>query len=245
MKTEKQFVNTLQDIIRIRGAPSQLISDSAQVEISNKVKDILRYLFIQDWQSEAFHQHQNYAERTYQTIKRTANHLLDRTGSPPSLWLLALKYSAVLHNHTATASLGFKVPLSILTGVTPDISKFLRFHWYERVLFRETEPSFPSESPEPSGRFVGFSANVGHQLTYAILTDDTQKVIYRSEVRTAENPSDPNLRSTDWGDATRNHKIIRSRHDDNTDSTEGINKGIASIDVDDLIGCIFETTMLK
>ncbi len=49
MKTEKQFVNTLQDVIRTRGAPTKLISDSAQVEISNKIKDILRHLFIQDW----------------------------------------------------------------------------------------------------------------------------------------------------------------------------------------------------
>ena len=40
MKTEKQFVNTLQDVIRTRGAPTKLISDHAQVEISNKVHDI-------------------------------------------------------------------------------------------------------------------------------------------------------------------------------------------------------------
>ena len=48
MKTESQFVNTLQDVIRMRGAPTKLISDSAQVEISNKVKDILQYLYIED-----------------------------------------------------------------------------------------------------------------------------------------------------------------------------------------------------
>ena len=46
MKTIKQFVNTLEDNIRDRGAINQLISDSAQVEISNKVQDILRSLFI-------------------------------------------------------------------------------------------------------------------------------------------------------------------------------------------------------
>ena len=63
MKTPKQFVNTLQDVIRTRGVPTKLISDSAQVEISNKVQDILRYLFIEDWQSEAYHQHQNPAEK--------------------------------------------------------------------------------------------------------------------------------------------------------------------------------------
>jgi hypothetical protein len=39
MKTDKQFVNTLEDNIRCCGAPTQLISDSANVEINRKVKD--------------------------------------------------------------------------------------------------------------------------------------------------------------------------------------------------------------
>ena len=38
MHSSKQFVNTLEDNIRFRGAMSKLISDYAQVEISNKVK---------------------------------------------------------------------------------------------------------------------------------------------------------------------------------------------------------------
>ena len=59
MKTESQFVNMLQDVIRMRGAPTKLVSDSAQVEISDKVKDILWCLCIEDQQLEAPHQHQN------------------------------------------------------------------------------------------------------------------------------------------------------------------------------------------
>jgi hypothetical protein len=42
MKSQCQFVNSLEDNIRRRGAPNKLISDGAQVEISNKVKNILR-----------------------------------------------------------------------------------------------------------------------------------------------------------------------------------------------------------
>jgi hypothetical protein len=49
MKTDKQFVNTLEDNIREWGAMSKLISDRAQVEISNKVTDILSALFISSW----------------------------------------------------------------------------------------------------------------------------------------------------------------------------------------------------
>ena len=48
LKTNSQFVNVLQDNIRRRGAMSKLISDRAQVEISNRVHDILRNYIIKD-----------------------------------------------------------------------------------------------------------------------------------------------------------------------------------------------------
>ena len=42
MKSGKQFVNTLKDNMRMRGAMDKFLSDSAKTEISNKVMDILR-----------------------------------------------------------------------------------------------------------------------------------------------------------------------------------------------------------
>jgi hypothetical protein len=45
-----------------------LISDDAKVEISNNVHNLLQ-AFIDDWQSEPYHQYQNYAEQHYCTIK--------------------------------------------------------------------------------------------------------------------------------------------------------------------------------
>ena len=62
MKSEKQFVNTLEDNIRRRGAMDKLLSDSAKTEISNKVMDILRAYHISNWQSEPYHKNQNPAE---------------------------------------------------------------------------------------------------------------------------------------------------------------------------------------
>ena len=92
MKNDSEFVNTLQDVIRKRGAMNKLISDRAQVEISNKVLDILRNFVIEDWQSEPYHEHQNPAERRYQMVKRYTNRILARTGAPACTWLLALLY---------------------------------------------------------------------------------------------------------------------------------------------------------
>ena len=88
LKTDKQFVNALEDNIRFRGAPNKLISDRGQVEIGKKVLDILRALFISSWQSEPHHQHQNFAERRFQTVKAIANRILDYSGAPASTWFL-------------------------------------------------------------------------------------------------------------------------------------------------------------
>ena len=41
MKSGKQFINTLEDNIRRRGAMDKLLSDSAKTEISKNVMDIL------------------------------------------------------------------------------------------------------------------------------------------------------------------------------------------------------------
>ena len=45
MKNGKQFVNTLEDNIRRRGAMDKLLSDSAKTEISNKVKSHFKLAF--------------------------------------------------------------------------------------------------------------------------------------------------------------------------------------------------------
>jgi hypothetical protein len=52
IKSNKQFVNTLLDNITQCGAPTKLISDRTQVEISEHVKQVLRPLHITTWQSE-------------------------------------------------------------------------------------------------------------------------------------------------------------------------------------------------
>lgn len=85
LKTDKQFINVLQDNNRRWGAMSNLISDRAQVEIRNKVQNFLWNYIIQNWQSEPHQQLQNAAEHWYQDTKRLANTLLDLTEAASSL----------------------------------------------------------------------------------------------------------------------------------------------------------------
>ena len=142
-----------------------------------------------------------------------------------------------LLNHTACPSLNNNIPLTVLTGNTVDISMLLRFHWYERVYFRTEDAPFPSTSKETVGHFVGFNDHVGHQLTFAILCDETKRIFYCSEVYSDENPFTINHRANNWGDQDA-PEIIHSTIDDPI-TVETKSKPMDIIDVEDLVGRTF------
>ena len=257
LANDGQFASTLMDVIRKSGAMDVLISDRAQMEISHKVKDILRHLIIDDWQSEAHYQHQNAAERRYKHIKRNVQNMLNISGATASCWLLCLEYVTYVMNRMATKSLSWRTPYESLTGITPDISVIYRFLFYDKIYFRNTNSrgdshSFPSESNERLGRFVGFSTHVGHGMTYKILTSDTQQIIYRSRIRLAY--IQPNLRIDPPPSPTVSDtlpvidSVLHQQPDippvleSDSDRTTESFRPMAVIDPDDLIGRTYITS---
>ena len=172
-----------------RGAMDTLISDGGKYEISKRVTDLFRSLFIQDYQSEPYHQHQNKAENRFGLAKRYTNTVMNTSGCTACCWLLCLQYICVVLNHLASPTLQGICPVQALEGTTPDISFLLHFSFYEPVYYRidssEPDLNFPSSSNEKKGYWVGFADNQGDSLTWRILTEDTQKIIIRSGVRSA------------------------------------------------------------
>lgn len=252
MKTDKQFVNTLEDVIRERGAPNRLLSDHAIALRSSRILDILRALCIGQWTSEPHRQNQNTMERRYQTAKRLTNVVMDRSGCPASCWLLCMQYVCTVLNCTACKSLGWKIPLTVLLGVTIDVSPLLRFHWYQPVFYSVDDASFPSDSKEALGYFVGIAPHCGHVMTFKILTQDTQRIIIRSQVRPADDPTRPNLRLTDLFDGEPPSRIfVRSKMDSNSnddsphlDKESGeiehdVTPSMVHVDTSDLVGKTF------
>ena len=189
MSSEKQFVNTLEDVIRSRGAMDKLITDSAKVEISKRIGEILRALCIDDWQSEPHYQHQNFAEHRWKFYKRNIQWFMNFRDVPAYAWLLCAEWIADVMNHTAEKSLNWRPPLQVLTGQTVDISILLCFLFWDVVyVTRHKDTQYMGQigskkSSEIRGRFVGFSKHVGHALTFKILTDDTRQIIHRSRLR--------------------------------------------------------------
>jgi hypothetical protein len=236
IKSDKQFVNTLLDNITQRGAPTKLISDRAQVEISERVKQVLRPLHITTWQSEPHQQHQNPAKRQYQNIKRLCNTILDRSGAPAYTWLLCLMYVCFLLNNTWCEAVD-DIPIRMSTGSTNDISPLLCFHFWEPVYYKLDDSDFPSDSREKRGHFVGISESVGHAMTFKILTDNTVKVIHQSNVRSAHNSHAKNLQLHPLQPGDVATPIVKSRHDSADDGE--ILPPMPVIDPSELIGCTF------
>ena len=71
--TDAQFLQTLQDNVRKRRTMSKLVRYSATSETSKAVQNYLRWIVIDDCQSEPYRQSHNPAESTFLDIKRLAN----------------------------------------------------------------------------------------------------------------------------------------------------------------------------
>ena len=99
----------------------RLLSDYAQVEISNKVKDILRMYDSSTWHSEPYHQNQNPSEWHYRTIKAWTYMILNRSGAPANCLLLRMSHVCHQLNQIFCESVKGQIPLTKLYGVTPDI----------------------------------------------------------------------------------------------------------------------------
>ena len=114
---------------------------------------------------------------------------MNTSGCPACCWLLCLQYICVVLIQLASPTLQGICPVQALQGTTPDISFMLHFSFYEPVYYRidssEPDLNFSSSSNEKKGYWVGFDDNQGDRLTWRILTEDTQKIIIRSGVRSA------------------------------------------------------------
>ena len=99
---------------------------------------------------------------------------------------------------------------------------------YEPVYYKRNNTNFPSYTREKKGRFVGTAENIGHAMTYKILTDDTRKIICRSDIRSALDTYSPKLR-LDLSDG---------KYKDRTHTLSKEKLGIPSLDHDTYIEII-------
>ena len=102
-------------------------------------------------------------------------------------------YVCYLLNHISCAAVDGKMPLFVLTGITPDISIILLFTFYQPVFYAPHDQHFLSGSEERAAYWagVGFREDCGDAMSHKFLDTETQKIIYRHAVR-AQKSSTPN-----------------------------------------------------
>ena len=183
-RSKGEFPDLYKDFIRTEGAPSILRRDNANEEGSAKVIAINRDLFVKDEFSEPYYPNQNPVEsRMIRYIKQSTHTLMDITGAPEVAWFYAITYICEIHNRTADLKLpGCITPYQMRHGVTPDISAYLLFTFWEPILFLDLEEKWPYTRERP-GRWLGVAHNVGDALTFYILDDQSKQVFARSVVR--------------------------------------------------------------
>ena len=196
---KSDFPQAFSDFIRKWGAPASLFTDGALEECSKAVTDLMRmYNIGRHFRSEPNHQNQNPAERKIQDILRTSNGIMDRTGARPCEWLLCCLFVIGLFNCLAQEGLGGMTPTQKVTGRVPDVSPYLEFVFREKVYHKlgNQDKHFPGEtSDERTGWWMGPAEDRGDILTYWILDEQTDQLVPRSEVRTAEDRKTQNLRA--------------------------------------------------
>jgi Reverse transcriptase (RNA-dependent DNA polymerase) len=202
-RSKGEFPHRYRDFIRDHGAPSALRRDNAKEEKSEEVDQIHRELFIKDQFCEPYNPQQNPVEsRGIKYLKEHIHVLLDRTGAPDAAWYHAALYLSGVHSILSNPKLPDQMtPKQYRTGVTPDISPWLQFTFWQPILFLDNENSWPS-SKERSGYWLGVAENIGDFLTYWIFDDQSKQVLARSVVR----PYNKNKR-VKWDPVFASHKI--------------------------------------
>ena len=120
-------------------------------------------------------------------MKEHVHTLLDRTGAPDAAWFHAAQYLAGVHSILSNAGLPGKMcPQQFRTGVTPDISPWLQFTFWQPILYLDNENTWPA-SKERSGYWLSVVDNIGDLLTYWIFDDQSHQVLARSVVRPFRN----------------------------------------------------------
>ena len=184
MLSENEGPNAYEDFIREEGCPTLLRRDNSKMQTGQKFTMINRHFCVKDGYTEPYHPHQNPAEnQAVRWLKSHAQTVMNITGAPNYVWSFCMLWIADVHNIVAHEALEYRTPYEKRHGTTPDISAYILFHFWEQILYLDSEQSYP-DSKELPGYFLGVAKHSGDALTFKILTADGS-VFVRSVIRSA------------------------------------------------------------
>lgn len=132
---EKALLGAFDDHVRWHGAPKELCAENDQVYEGSFFMKYVCDLWIWLWQSESYHQQQNYVDNIWQSLKYGTNRLIDFTGKVSDLFFCAMVFNYFIWNHTLDPeiTIGNHLPYTFATGCSNNISPLLCFRFNEPV----------------------------------------------------------------------------------------------------------------
>lgn len=153
------------------GLPEHITMDgfSSQVGQNTKMMQYIRRSEISYHISHPRRPNENPAEGGIRELKRSFYRLQQKYSVPLRLWDYLLSYTAEILSITVNSSRysAGRTPLERITGITPDITEYLDFHFYEWCWYRTNA----GLGPRLLGRWLGVSHRRGPAMTYWILPE--------------------------------------------------------------------------
>ncbi len=136
---------TLSLLFHHDGVPPTMVLDGLKEQTKDDFMRKLREADCHARQTEPYSPWQQAAEGCIRKLKRGVSHKMIKTGSPRVLWDHCIELEALIRLLTSrnVYMTNGKVPETIMTGSTADISHICEFGWYDWVMFRDNLPTFP------------------------------------------------------------------------------------------------------
>ena len=186
MDSKKKAGDALRLFCQEFGVPEKLQFDGSKEQTAKGttfMKQIRRH-DIDYHISEADLHNQNPVEGVIRELRRKWYRIMIRNKVPKELWDYGLRWVSETSSltHTTAGGLNGCIPITQVTGDTPDISEYLDFGFYDPVWFKDNA----GVSPNEPARWLGVSNRTGRSMCYWILNQRGQ-VISRSSVQRVTN----------------------------------------------------------
>lgn len=161
--------DTLATFVHEFGAPELLTFDGAAVQVGSKTRfmEVIRKSGIRYHVSGPRRLNENPTEAAIREVKKRWYRIMQKHNVPQRLWDYGITWVCETMNVTVSSSryANGRTPLEIITGITPDITEYLDFGFYDWVTFKTGGGVHPPEL----GRWLGVSHRVGSLMSYWIL----------------------------------------------------------------------------
>ena len=130
--------------------------------------------------SEPNMHNQNPVEEVIRELRRKWFRTMIRNRVPEELWDYGMRRvsETMSLTHTSAGSLNGQIPLTNVTGETPEISEYLDFGFYDQLCFKDNAGTSPFEP----GRLLGVADRTGRLMCYHVL-NQRGVVVSRSTVQ--------------------------------------------------------------